>query len=134
MKKTILEIYALIICLITVTCFTVALGIGVYNTIAVVKPEFTIYSGLYSLHQTNDAFWNKGCLGVDYCATENREDERPSEAELTKLREEAYGRILASEQHNSSQTLVKCIITMLINAVTFLLHWFLAKRARASVA
>lgn len=129
-----LEIYALAVCFVTVTCFVVALGIAVYSAIAIAKPDFTINSWQYSTHQTNDAFWNSGCAGRQYCGPQEKKVERPSEPELTKQREEAYGRILASERRDSSQTIVKCIIVMLIDVGAFLLHWFLAKRARSSVA
>lgn len=132
MKKTILEIYALAVCFVTLTCFVIALGIAVYSAIAIAKPDFTISSWQYTTHLTNDAFWNGGCAGRQYCGPQEKNVERPTESELTKQREETYRRILASEQRDSSQTLVKCIIVMLIDVGAFLLHWFLAKRARAS--
>lgn len=37
MKKTLLEIYALAVCFVTVVCFAVALGIGVYGVIQIIS-------------------------------------------------------------------------------------------------
>lgn len=131
MKKTILEIYALAVCFMTVTCFVIVLGIAAYSLLAVAKPEFTIDSWQYSAHQTNDAFWNDGCTGRTFCAPQDKKAERPPESELTRRREESLARILANEQRDSAQLLVKCLIVILIDAATFLLHWLLARRARA---
>jgi hypothetical protein len=134
MKKTILEIYALAVCFVTVMCFVIGLGVAAYNLLAIVKPDFTINSRQYTTHQTNDAFWNNGCAGRQYCSPQEKKVERPSETELTKQREESFGRILANEQRNSSQTLVQCLILILIDAAAFVLHWLLARRARATAA
>ena len=133
MKKSILEIYALAVCFVTVVCFVVALGIAAYSVLEIAKPEFTLNSWQYSQHQTNDAYWN-GCSGGRYCGPEEKKKERPSEPELTKLREESYARVVSGEQRDGSQTLVKCLIVMLIDAAVFAVHWFVARRARASAA
>lgn len=130
MKKSILEIYALAVCFVTVVCFVVALGIATYSILEIAKPEFTINSWEYVRHQTNDAYWN-GCSGGRYCGPEEKKKERPSEPELTKQREESFARDLSNEQRDGSQTLVKCLIVLLIDAAVFSLHWLVSRRARA---
>lgn len=41
MKTTILEIYAMVICLLTISCFAIALGIGFYDLVQIKFPGFT---------------------------------------------------------------------------------------------
>ncbi|MYM87089.1 hypothetical protein GTP91_07830 [Rugamonas sp. FT82W] len=130
MKKSILEIYALAVCFVTVVCFVVALGIATYSVLEIAKPDFTLSSWQYNQHQTNEAFWN-GCGTNRYCGSEEKQKDRPSEADLTKKRRESYERILVSEQRDGFQALVKCLIIMLIDLVVFGFHWVLARRARS---
>jgi hypothetical protein len=134
LKKSILEIYALAVCFFTVVCFVVALGIAAYSMLAIAKPEFTIDSWQYLRHQTNDAYWNGHSGGGPYFGPSEKNRERPSEPELTKEREESFARSLSNEQRSGSQTLVKCLIVMLIDATVFVLHWRVSWRARASAA
>lgn len=136
MKKTILELYALAVCFVTVVCGVVALGIGAYSVLAIGKPDFTIDTWSYSQHQTNDAYWNAcsgGCAGA-YRVPPATGKERPTDAELTKLRETSYAAILSNEQRNAAQTLTKTLIVLLIDSVAFVFHWQVAKRARANAA
>lgn len=102
--------------------------------LAISKPEFTIDSWQYSQHQTNDAYWNGCSGGGQYCGPAEKKKERPIEPELTKQREESFARALSNEQRGGSQTLVKCLIVMFIDAIVFALHWRVSWRARASAA
>lgn len=132
MKKTILEIYALAVCFITVICFVVCLGVAGYSLIEIVKPDFTMDSYSYNKFQTNDIYW-ENYNGCNSCSDENKKKPRPSEDELTKQRQEALSRALMSEQRGGAQSLVKTLIIILIDIVTFFIHWLIAKRARANV-
>lgn len=125
MKKSILEIYALAVCFVTVVCFVITLGIAGHSILRIAKPDFTLDSWQYTQHQTNDAFWNR---------PDEKRKERPSEPELTKQREASYAMALSSEQRGGTQTLVNCLIVILINAVVFAFHWVIARRARANAA
>lgn len=131
MKKSVLEIYALAVCFVAVVCFVVALGIAGYSTLEIAKPDFTINSWQYTRHQTNDAFWRDSGGDRD-CDPDKKKKERQSELELTKRREDSYAKVLSSEQRDGTQTLVKCLIIMLIDAIVFAFHWVLARRARSS--
>lgn len=77
----------------------------------------------YEKHQTNDAFWK----GKYSC---NKEKPRPAEEELTKQREESFQREIKSEQRGAFQSLTQIIITLIINALVFIIHWAIARRAR----
>ncbi len=131
MKKTILEIYALAVCFVTVICFAVCLGVAGYSLIEIGKPDFTMRSYEYNQYQTNNQFW-KDC-GRTYCSDEEKKRPRPSEEELTNKRKEAFDRALASEQRDGAQTLVKTLIVILIDIITFVVHWVVARKARSNV-
>ncbi len=137
MKKTILEIYALTVCFVTVVCFVATLGVALYSVLEVINPDFTIDSWQYAQHQTNDAYWKRYSeppilIGPAGQEIQGEKKVRPSESELTKQREASYAEVLSSERRSGAQTLVKCIIILLINTVVFTLHWFIARRAQAS--
>jgi hypothetical protein len=134
MKKTVLEIYALAICFVTVVCFVIALGIAAYGIVGIANPGFTMSSWVYAQHQTNDAFWNGPNAPRVHGGTDDKSKERPNEAELTKQREASYERALASERRDNLQSIAKSSIVMLIDMIVFFLHWLIARRERRSAA
>lgn len=120
MKKSLLEIYALAICFVTIICFAVVLGIGLYDILEMSNPEMTIKSYQYQKHQSNEAFtrnWSK-------------KKEKRSETEITETREKSYSVALKAEQRDAIQSFIRVLIIMLINFIIFLIHWRLAKHAR----
>ncbi len=124
MKKSLLDVYALAVCFVTIVCFAVALGIGLYDLVELSNPEFTLSSHMFERHESNEAFvrhWSK-------------DKKRPSEEEITKPREESYRIELRKEQRSALQSLVQVVIIMVIDVVVFFLHWRLAKHARESLA
>lgn len=124
MKRSLLEIYALAVCFVTVVCFVVALGIGVYDLVEISKPEFTLSSHEFERHQSNEAFTRRW----------PKDKERPSDEEITKLRQESYQIELRKEQRSALQNLVQVSIILVIDVLFFLVHWRLAKRAREPLA
>jgi len=122
LKKTILEIYALAVCFAAIVCFVIVLGIGIYDIIEIIKPEYTLKSYEHERHQSNDAFWEK------YSCYE--EKVRPSEEELTKIRLESYQKKIESERRNAFQSLTRIIIILVINVIVFIIHWRIARHAR----
>jgi hypothetical protein len=134
LKKTILEIYALSVCFITVVCFVVALGLLIYGVIGISNPQFTMSSWAYTQHQTNDAFWNGSPGRVPFRGPEEKMRERPSDADLTEQREQSYVRAVANERRDSAQSVVKAMIVVVIDLMVFLFHWLIARRARTNAA
>lgn len=126
MKRTIVEIYALAVCFTAIVCFVISLGIGIYDIVQIANPGFTLSSCEYNRHQTNDAFWS------DHCNYAKDDDKRirPQEDELTRTREESLQRALKAEQRDASQSVIRVLIIISINALVFLIHWLIAKRAR----
>jgi hypothetical protein len=134
MKKTALGVYALAVCFVTVICFVITLGIALYSAVQIARPEFTLTGSDYTAHQTNDAYWN-GCSGDRYCGgSDERKKDRPGEAELTQQRTASYTRVLANEQRDGAQVLVKSLIVVFIDMAVFAFHWFIARRASEQAA
>jgi len=131
MKKSILEMYALTVCFVTVICFIVALGIGFYSLVQISSPSFTLDPWQYNQHQTNDSFWNTGSTYPMPMGGEEKKKERPPESELTKQRLESYERVVKVEQRGGLQNLVKVMIVIIINIAVFYAHWRIGKRARS---
>ncbi len=123
-KKSLLEIYALAVCFVTVVCFVIALGIGLYDLVELAYPEFSLSSYEYERHQSDEAFMRHWA----------KDKKRPAEGEVTKLREESFRTELRKEQRSAMQSLVQILIVLAIDVVVFFVHWRLAKRARESVA
>jgi hypothetical protein len=90
----------------------------------------------YTQHQTNDAFWYNNpenfSMPVNPGETEKAK-ERPSEAVLTKQREESFARTVSIERRDNAQTVVKTMIVIFIDLIVFLSHWFIARRTRSNV-
>jgi len=121
-KKSLLEIYSLAVCFVTIICFAVALGIGVYDILEMSQPELTLKSFQYQRHQSNEAFtrnWPKN-------------KEKPSEAEMTRMRAKSYAVALEAEKRDAIQSFIRVLIVITIDMVIFLFHWKLAKRMRES--
>ena len=123
MKKSILEIYALSVCFVTLLCFVIALGIGIHDLIQIGNPEFTMNPYEYERHQSNQAF-------APAVSTEPSES---SVEELTEQREKSYQGALRSERRRGLQSLTIVGIVMVIDFLVFGVHWLLAKRTRAAI-
>jgi hypothetical protein len=119
-KKTLLELYALVVCFATLTCFTVSLGIFSYDLVRLANPAFTLSGHQFNRHQSNEAF--KGT-----CSSSEVSD---SDEEQTKLRLESYERALAAEKRKGTQSLVYVLIVMLVNVLIFVPHWLIGVRIR----
>jgi hypothetical protein len=133
MKKTLLEIYALLICLGAVICFAISLGIGVYSMIGIIDPEITLDSWEYSKHQSNDAYWEdkRGSLYVPVVEPKEVEPPvRPNKNELTKQRLESFASAIKIEKRESKQSVLRISIILFICTILFFIHWRIAKKTR----
>ena len=126
MKKTLLEIYALLICFGAVVCFSIWIGIGAYSLVGIFNPELTINSWVYERHQSNERFWKgKNNLANPFLDREKtiKTPERPAEEILTKNRLESYQQALKVEIKDNKQTLLQTVIILLICILLFFAHW-----------
>ena len=51
-----LEIYGLCVCFVSLLCFVVSLGVGLYDLVQLATPAFTISAYENERHQSNDRF------------------------------------------------------------------------------
>jgi hypothetical protein len=131
-KKTILEVYALLICLGTITCFAISLGIGIYSSIGIIDPELTLDSWEYNNHQTNENYWeDKESSNYSPLDEKKRAIIRPSEDDLTNQRLASYELALKTEERENKQSVLRICIILLICTILFFIHWRIARNARA---
>ena len=133
MKKSFVEIYGLAVCFVTLLCFVIALGVGIYDLLQVAFPEFTLNAYEYERHQSNDSFRNAPPVfrSVPRIAEAVPIPEATEDA-ITRQREDSYRSVLRFERRRAGQSLVMVGIVMLIDVLVFLPHWILARRARVS--
>ena len=102
-----LEIYGLSACFVSLLCFVVSFGIGLYDLVQVAGPAFTLNAHEHERHQSNDRFRSPmsaftmmpsdlgGALGPDITrmpgSVAGRLSAMPSEVEITRQREDSYG-------------------------------------------
>ena len=138
MKKSVLEIYALAVCFFTLICFVIALGIGIYNLIRLVNPEFTLNAYEYERHQSNGAFRDSPGMELlrntrGLAPARSAEVPETSDEELTRQREQSYRNVLSAEQRRATQSLTMVGIVIFIDSLMFAIHWLLARKARISM-
>ena len=123
MKKSFVEIYGLAVCFVTLLCFVIALGVGIYDLLQVAFPEFTLNAYEYERHQSNDSFRNAPPVfrSVPRIA-EAVPIPEATEDEITRQREDSYRSVLRFERRRAGQSLVMVGIVMLIDVLVFLPH------------
>ena len=129
MKKSMIEIYALAVCFVCIASGGIVLGVGVYDVIQVAAPEMTLSGSQYARHQSNDNFVN---FQPPWPPNGRRQQFPEDEQELSRLREESYRIEIAMERRDAGQSLVMVVIALVIQALLFVIHWKLSRRARTA--
>jgi hypothetical protein len=120
--KSKLEFYALAVCFTAVICLIISIGIAGYSIVSIANPELTMSSREYNKYQTNDSFWK---------SEHSVKDARSTEEEITNKRQEAQQVALKAEKRQGMQSLIQTMMFVMIGSVTLLIHWKIAKHARA---
>lgn len=129
MKKTLLEIYALLVCLFSLACFALFLGIAVWNCVSIVNPEFTLDNRTWEAHQS-DAAYSK-YLVEQHKYTSDVKEYRPTQgSDLTFERQSSYAQAIRAESRRALQDFVQKLIILLISMLAFGVHWKIASGAR----
>ena len=128
MKKSLIEIYALAICFITVACFVVTFGFALWDVVEFTVPEFTINQHQYEPHQTDDSYLEHISRRSQYKG--DNAEPLPSGEELTKAKEKSYGLIISSEKRSALQDFFQKLIIILVDTIAFFIHWRIAGKAR----
>jgi hypothetical protein len=124
--KSKLEIYALAVCYAAVVCLVISISVAGYSVIQIADPELTMKSYNYDKYQSNDRYWEM----KQRCSEKEGVVKRPPEEELTKQRLEALRMEIKGERRSGLQTLIYALMFVIVGAVTFLLHWRIASKAR----
>ena len=133
MKKTILEIYALAVCFLTLACFIVLLGFALWSFIGLTAPSFTINQQQYNCHLSDQAY--EDCISIEYLYSRQFKPKPvPRGAALSAARQTAYADLLRSEQRQSLQGLTMQLAMLTIVSLAFFAHWRLARRCRDGAA
>lgn len=133
MKKTAIEIYALLICFSAMVCLSINAGLVIYNIVSLANPELTLSDYQYQDHQTNDSYWRyrSGRSGVmqinDWTPhpkeTNNPAKQRPTEDKLTQQRLASYQNALDAEARSATSKLIFEFIVIFISSILFFIHW-----------
>lgn len=128
MKKSILEIYSLAVCFIGVIAIVISMAISIYTLIEIADPEFGISQWEYQRHLSNENFWENNPKNVaNFESSENKQ--KPTNEEITKLREASYKNVLLTSQLESKKTLIQSIIFLVISSIAFFFHWKIFKKS-----
>lgn len=119
MKKSILEIYALLVCFVAVITLFVNIGITIYSVIGVNAPDITMSAYDYERYQSNDVYWHRKNIRLE----DNQKPKRPAEPVLTQKRLKSYAVSLRIEVRNNWQSILQSSIVFLLSALLFFLHW-----------
>jgi hypothetical protein len=128
MKKTVLEIYAMLVCFVSLTFLTGFLCSGIYNTVKLVVPEVTFGANNFRSYADNNSFCDM--LGGNGCYTDEKRIKKIPDADITKMREEKRVFEIAMQKHEAMDVLIWCFIFMPISTIFFFIHWGIARKAR----
>jgi hypothetical protein len=127
MKKTIMEVYALLVCLFAVIVITISSSTLIYSAVGVIKPELTMKAHMYEKHLNNDNFKSK--KGI------SKEDaEKLSDEEITAKREAAFAQEIRIEKRDKSQSILNSAIFLFVSSIILLIHWKISKKSRETTA
>jgi hypothetical protein len=126
--KSKLEIYALSVCFAAVVSLVISTGIAGYAIVSIAAPRITMRSYDYDRFQTNDLYWEK----ISSCSKNEPAGSRPAEEELTRRRLEAFDLELESERREGVQNLLQCLMFILVSGGVLIIHWKIARKARAA--
>ncbi len=126
-KKSIVAIYAVAVCFISVASAIVCATTAIYNVVEITNPKFTMSSYDYNPHQNNESFleYKLKSYPKDY----DNPYRAMSEDKLTAARERSFQMMLDHERRSGQQSLLRCLIVIMVLALTFWGHWTIARKA-----
>ena len=117
MLKKYITIYALTVNLLTLVCFTVTLGIAIFDIIQIINPEFSLSYEEFTVYPKSTIVY------------ENHQNTNGSLVELpSKTDHEKYQSALVLEVHRAVKSLTLVSIIAMICIAMYAAHWQMAKR------
>ncbi|MCY3877856.1 MAG: hypothetical protein OXF74_01600 [Rhodobacteraceae bacterium] len=129
MKRNIVQIYALAICMFCAAAMAVTLGFMGYGVIRIAAPSFTLSSYIHDSHADPEEFRSyrmnaaHESVQAKYAAM--------SDAELDVERHKSLDIKIAGERRGGYQGLLRSGIMLFVFAGFYLLHWKLSQRIAA---
>jgi hypothetical protein len=120
MPRSLIQFYALTVCLATLMCLVVALGLGLYDLVRIAAPGFTLQEHMVWLSDEN------------YLTYYPDKKSLPAK-ELAAHREQYRQNAITSERHSAQQRAVFIGIILAIDVVVYALHWRIANRLAPAV-
>lgn len=102
-KRSLWNVYAHAVSLISILALVVAFVIGGYDLIKLAIPAFTLNSALHEKYQTNESYTEFGTFKKEL-----------SPDAITHERTENYEKLLRMERRNALQRLIKVALAILI--------------------
>ncbi len=93
-------------------------------------PSLALDKWDYQRHLSNDAFWEHK-IGTRLESESSEKPARPDEEALTRQRESAFQFLLQTNRHEAAKLLVKVVIFIVVDALLFGSHWFIAQGAQS---
>ena len=135
MKKTIVEIYALSVCFVSVGCLVIVLSLAIWDIVGAMFPEFTVNAHEFERHQSNEDFLHFRLDILEIGRASGMKTDVPkgselSEEQVSQARARNWNRLLKVERRGAVQGLARNIIILFIDIVLIWVHWGIARRAR----
>ncbi len=119
MSRSTLEVYSYAVCLLSLICGVVVLGLFTYNIVRVLAPSFTLDAWQVTSASSNLDFMRAYGKDLPTGLEENK---------ITQLREEKHRQLILLERRRGVQGLVFQGIILAIDMIVFVVHWRIGKR------
>jgi hypothetical protein len=124
MKKSLIEIYALLVCFASIFFLIVNTATALYGGLRAVQPAMTVNDYAIQRSTSNEAFmqsWPKDLPA-------------PAVSEIPALRKALYDQALATEQRGGLNVFISSFAFVIAAGLVFGVHWQLAQREHAEPA
>jgi hypothetical protein len=133
MKKTLLEVYGLAVCALAIICLTVALASIAWNGIVLVHPGISVENYTWQQHQSDEKY-REFLISIHDYKSEESPYVPPDGAELTQQRQDSLSDAFRGVTRDALQAFIKAVISLVLYAVLFLIHWQIAAAARRNAS
>lgn len=120
MKKKVLQIYASLVCFITISCGVIFIGAGMYDFVEIVAPGYMLSEKVVQGHRDNKSFVNTYYKSDLY--------EYLTDEQITAQRIESFKAAISNERVNAIKSLGIALLVLLIDMGIFIAHWKIGKK------
>ncbi len=125
MKHTILELYAYLVCFVSLSCGAIFLQVGVYSLVEISAPGFMLSDEQVQKHRDNETFATSHYKSDIY--------EILTDEQIAADRVESLVIAIGEERKSAGKRLIGAVIVIFINIVVFFVHWRVGRKATKEV-